>query len=399
MIIKDKKLFFVKKIGIFFSSRVVINLAFRKVKTMKVGIITHYDVHNHGAQLQLYALISQLRKWGIDAKALCYKKNYDFMGHYLETKYNISLRSIPFYIKYLTEKGVKKTFYNIQKKKILDNFRKKMKLVGEYYSEAQNLDVVVIGSDEIFSIEHGLNPCFWGMGVPCSKIISYAASFGPTTLSFIEKHNAEEFIKAGIEQIDMISVRDKNSQKIIGNYSKKDTIIVCDPVLLYDFAEERKINSFSVGKKKYCIIYSYDNNMNDLETVNSIKSYARKRGLQIFSIGYYHKWCDKNINVAPIEMFQWFGNAEMVFTDTFHGTVVSLVTNAQFLTKIEMNKNKLAFLLEQYCVSERCVDSFLQVEEKSKKQIDYTVINKRIEKIRKDSFNYLKMALGNMEKI
>ena len=29
---------------------------------MKIGIITHYDVHNHGALLQLNALVQVLRK-------------------------------------------------------------------------------------------------------------------------------------------------------------------------------------------------------------------------------------------------------------------------------------------------------------------------------------------------
>ena len=72
---------------------------------MKAGIITHHDVHNHGAHLQLFALSSQLKELGYDAKALRYKKNYDFMGHSLDKKYSISLRSIPTYIKYLFQNG------------------------------------------------------------------------------------------------------------------------------------------------------------------------------------------------------------------------------------------------------------------------------------------------------
>ena len=127
---------------------------------MKAGIITHYDVHNHGAQLQLYALSAQLKKYGYDARALTYNKNYDFMELGVENKYNISIRSIPYYLKYLCNKGFSRTFYNFRKKCKLDEFRKKNRLVGEYYSKAKDLDVVVIGSDEIFSIEPGLNPCF-----------------------------------------------------------------------------------------------------------------------------------------------------------------------------------------------------------------------------------------------
>ena len=235
---------------------------------MKIGIITHYDVHNHGAQLQLYALSTELRQMGNEAQALQYKKNYDFLEQGIENKYSISIKSIPIYVKYLLKKGFKRTLYNIRKRKVLNKFRDNEKLNGEYYSKATNLDATVIGSDEIFSIEPGLNPWFWGMGIPCDHIISYAASFGPTTLSFIKKKRAEEFIEAGAKRIDKISVRDQNSKDIINTFSSKEVSLVCDPVLLHDFTKERQCNKAKKGNKKYCVVYSYDDNMNDEETVN-----------------------------------------------------------------------------------------------------------------------------------
>lgn len=63
---------------------------------MDIGIITHYDVHNHGALLQLNALCKVLKKMGYEATALRFEKNYDFLGIELKDKYNISLRSIPY---------------------------------------------------------------------------------------------------------------------------------------------------------------------------------------------------------------------------------------------------------------------------------------------------------------
>lgn len=360
---------------------------------MKAGIITHYDVHNHGAHLQLYALSSQLGELGYEAKALCYKKNYDFMGHSLDKKYSISLRSIPTYVKYLMQNGTGKTLYNVKKRKTLAAFREEKNLVGEYYSEATNLDAVVIGSDEIFSIEPGLNPCFFGMGVPCNKVVSYAGCFGPTTKEFIEKHNAKEFIEAGLKRIEKISVRDQNSFDIVKEYSEKEPMLVCDPVLLYDFSKEIEKAKAKKKRKNYCVVYSYDKNMNDKETVSQIKAYAKKRKLKIYSVGFYHKWCDKNINASPLELFEWFANAESVFTDTFHGSVVSLVSQAQFYTKVGENKNKLRFLLEQYGVTERQVKSFDEAEEVSKTLLDYEIVNKRAQEIREKSLSYLKSAL------
>ncbi len=368
---------------------------------MKAGIITHYDVHNHGAQLQMFALAEVLKSLDYDAKALRFRKNYDFMGGArAEAKYNTSLKSLPIYVKYMFKNGLGRTLYNYKKKKILSGFRTDHNLIGEYYSEAKDLDAVVIGSDEIFSIEAGPNPWYYGIGVPCDKQISYAASFGPTTMDMMKERNVDMLAEAGIKRLKSVAVRDKNSADIVEAFTGSAPTIVCDPVLLYGFNEqqsEKALAEFKQRQKdKYCIVYSYDYNMNDDVTVNSIKEYARKRGLKIYSVAYYHKWCDKNIQISPLDTFAWFANAEMVFTDTFHGSVISLTTGTQFVSQIRGNANKLAFLLEQYGVTERKAVDFSHIEEIVSTPIDYDVVGKTILKIRQDSMAYLRNALGEL---
>ena len=88
---------------------------------LKLGIITHHEVHNHGAVLQLYALEQVLKSMSCEAKALCYKKSYDFLEDYAENKYNISLKSIPYYIGYLIRYGLKRTWFNFRKKDALQS--------------------------------------------------------------------------------------------------------------------------------------------------------------------------------------------------------------------------------------------------------------------------------------
>ena len=361
----------------------------------KAGIITHYNVHNHGAHLLLFALIQELKKLGYNAKALQFQKNYDFMGGAAAgKKYNISLRSIPTYLKYTVQNGVDRTAYNIKKREILSDFRKKHDVVGAYYSEATDIDLVVIGSDEIFSIEAGPNPWYYGIGVPCKNQVSYAASFGPTTLEMINEHNMDAMVAAGINNIKAITVRDQNSADIVKHFSGKNVPIVCDPVLLHDFSRlfsKEKVERFrQAHPEKYCIVYSYDYNMNDDTTVSAIRKYAVKRGLKVYSLGYFHKWCDENPNVSPLELFLWFRCADMVFTDTFHGSVISLSTEAQFISLIRNNQNKLAFLLKQYGVSERIVNDFAKIEEKANSPIDYTIVEITVQQIRERSFRVLK---------
>lgn len=366
----------------------------------KAGIITHYNVHNHGAQLQLFALTKVLEEEGIEAKALQFKKNYDFMDENVaEKKYSFSIKSIPYFLKYAFTKGIGRTIFNVRKRKMLNHFRSKFDLNGEYYSRAKDLDYVVVGSDEIFSIEAGINPWYFGIGVPCSHQFSYAASFGPTNYDDIERHHVTEFIKSGLNNLENISVRDENSQKIVYQLIKKEVPIVCDPVILFDYKkyiDQKDIEEFKENNlKKYCVVYSYDDHMNDKATVKAIKKYAKAHKLSIVSIGYYHRWCSSNINLSPLDLFKRFAAAEIIFTDTFHGTVLSLVTNKPFVCKVTNNKNKLDYLLKQYHVSGCKVEDFSNADFDALKNIDYSIVNKIIEKSRKQSRKVLSEFINN----
>ena len=210
----------------------------------------------------------------------------------------------------------------------------------------------------------------------------------------INEHNMDAMVAAGINNIKAITVRDQNSADIVKHFSGKNVPIVCDPVLLHDFSRlfsKEKVERFrQAHPEKYCIVYSYDYNMNDDATVSAIRKYAVKRGLKVYSLGYFHKWCDENPNVSPLELFLWFRCADMVFTDTFHGSVISLSTEAQFISLIRNNQNKLAFLLKQYGVSERIVNDFAKIEEKANSPIDYTIVEITVQQIRERSFRVLK---------
>ena len=135
--------------------------------------------------------------------------------------------------------------------------------------------------------------------------------------------------------------------------------------------------------------------MNDTETVTSIRSFCKKNNYKLYSVGYYHKWCDKNIQADPIELILWFSKAAFVFTDTFHGTVISLSTGAQFFTKINNNSNKLDYLLKQYNVMNRKVNSFSFLSDSDIKIIDYNEEEKLISAIREQSFELLKKAISD----
>ena len=66
----------------------------------KVGILTHYQVHNHGAILQMHGLYNTLKKLGVEPYILTYKKDFSFLSFSLQAKYDISLKYIPSSVQY-----------------------------------------------------------------------------------------------------------------------------------------------------------------------------------------------------------------------------------------------------------------------------------------------------------
>lgn len=353
------------------------------------GIITHYDVHNHGALLQLTALIRYLSKKNIEAKALQFDKNYDFIDSSIRAKYQISIKSIPVYTKFIKERGIGNFLYNMRKRKTLEQFKSNNGLIGDYYTSIQILDGVIVGSDEVFALHTGVTPLFWGHCLPSDHIISYGGSFGPTTLGDIERLHCVELISSGLKSMDGVSVRDKNSADIVEHLINQRPEIVIDPVLLYGYNDEIAMMK-PPQISDYLVVYAYDNRMNSPEEVNAIRAYAKSKGLTIVSPGFYHKWCDININIDPISLLTYFKHATEVITDTFHGCVMSIITNAKFVVKTrESNHFKLNSLLSEYNLENRIFHNWNDIDSCMSPEINYVDVEKILNDRRRSSSHYL----------
>lgn len=362
---------------------------------MKIGILTHHSVHNHGAVLQMFALIRSLKEKGHEVQVLDYKRNYDFVGAEMEKKYSLSLKSIPFYARYIMQNGFKRTFYNFQKNRTLGRFSRENNAVGTYYAQAKDLDGVFIGSDEVFSLDIGLTPCLWSFGVPSDVVCSYAASFGPTNLEDVRRWKVEGLLAAGLNQMRKVAVRDRNSMHIVNSLVDQECLMTCDPVILDGF-KDVLIAAPRPVEEKYILVYSYDANMNSPEEIKTIRDYASSIGARVYSVGYYHKWCDRSIDVSPMKLLEWIKHAEMVATDTFHGCVLSIVANTHFVVKIRGNGNKVNNLLNEYLLTSRSTD-FKDLKHFNTQKIDWQSVNKQVLTRREQSMAYLDSCLELMK--
>ena len=358
-----------------------------------IGILTHYHVHNHGAILQMYGLTYVLKEMGFSPFTLTYRKDFSFIDEKLLNKYNISLKSIPFYMSYMKEQGVSKTIFNVKKRKILETFKKNIFAFSPLY--AGGMDAVIVGSDEVFSLEAGVNIMMYGHSVPCNHIISYAATFGQTDIREIRKRNCEALIASGLKTFKALSVRDLHSSETIKKLCSIEARICFDPVLLYGFKKELEQKCDKIPEKPYMIIYAYDKSLNDEQEVKEIRNYAAKKGLKTVSAGFFHDWADINLNVSPLELLSVIKNADCVVTDTFHGSVIASLVNTPFAVRLrERNTNKISYLLGSLGLSERAIDDFSDLEGIFNRKTDWDAANSKVAMLRKQGLEYLCEALG-----
>lgn len=357
---------------------------------MKIGILTYYNVHNHGAVLQANALRKIITSLGYQCQFLTFDRDYSLLPQKSVAKYKLGIKSILFYAHYLYEKGIGNIVYNINKRRLLNRYRRTNLPLGERYDCFDGY-AIVIGSDEVFSLEVGINPFFYGNGLKTKKVISYAGSFGATVYDDIEKDALKKMISDGLNRMEAISVRDRNSQNIVKKLSHDNACLVCDPVILYGYRKEMK--NYQPPLKDYLVIYSYDKNMNLPEEIEEITKYAKDNHLMAVSVGYYHKWC-RSIQATPVELLGWIKNAKLVLTDTFHGAVMSIICNTPMLVKIRGNQNKLLFLLEEYELNRRVINDFSKISIIAGQHIDFDSINKKISEHREKSIKFLQEALG-----
>ena len=363
----------------------------------KVGILSMQRIKNYGSFLQAYGLKMIIQSMGNSVEFVDYHIDNPVIDE-SSGKNDKIIKAI----KALEGNAplIQKVHYIIHKK----NFGKKFyKILGltEKPNYLPKLDTLVIGSDEVFNcIQSNKNVGYslelFGKDNNAKKAITYAASFGNTTLEKIKKYNKEEEITELLNNISSISVRDENSGKIVKNLTRKEVVYNLDPVLIYDYMNECELIPKLNNKEQYMIIYAYANRISN-EEAKYIKNFAKSKKLKVYAIGGPQKCADKFIDCSPFEVLAYFKNAEMIITDTFHGSIFSIINQKQFATIIRKskgnsygNEEKLTDLLRRLKLNDCIVYNINDVEKRIEKKIDYHLTNEIIEEERKKSYSYLK---------
>lgn len=350
---------------------------------MKVGIMTWFYGDNYGARAHSYALQQTIRELGHECIMISifpphlFKMNFRMNLNYKNRKQHPVLAMRCLMRNY--------NFYKARKQ--MYNSSKIVKNAAEI--DAIGCDLIILGSDEVFKVEHPyFNKLFYGVGIK-TQTISYAPSAGQTPVNYVLSSD----IKEAIMKIKSLSVRDHHTYELIKNNTGREAEIVLDPTMIYDFSDM----AIALPENKYVLVYSFDTLD---EYKERIKEYSEKRNLKIISIGRYCSWADKSYD--SIDVRHWLGaykNAELVITDSFHGTVFSIKNNKRFVILGREDKlNKINDLMLDCGVSLQFYNGNYSIEEYLKQPFFYEEIENTLNLKKKVSIQFLKNALNEVQR-
>lgn len=366
----------------------------------KVGIMSMQRIANYGSFLQAYALKQLIEELGYKVEFVDYHVGEPVITENADSK-NKFVRKL--------KKGLETFQYQAPFLHKLSFIRYKQSFAKKYMpllgiAEEMNynprLDCLVIGSDEVFNCIQknsnvGYSTELFGKDNRADRLITYAASFGNTTLEKLDKYEKTDEVGILLRKFNSISVRDENSGNIVEQLIEKKPVYHLDPVLIYDYMNCCDEIPQIKTSEKYLILYAYAGRISDDEA-DWIKEYAKKKNLKVYAIGGIQKCADRFIDCSPFEVLAYFKNTGEVITDTFHGSIFSIITHRPFTTLVRKsvgdsygNEEKLSDLLKRLDLENRMTTKIEEVENINQQPIDYRKVDDILKKQRKVAKDYL----------
>lgn len=374
--------------------------------TKSIAILTQPLHVNFGGTLQAYALQKILRSMGFNVETINYrtKEPSDFrkllsiLKQFIKGTKNYQLISREqSEIWLLHSQFIKKNIILSHEINTLDELKK--------YFENNSLYAIIVGSDQVWRAEYSprIESYFLDFLYQDKKIkkISYAASFGSDKWDF-SQDSTKKLMKY-ISNFNSISVREKSAVNLCKEKLAVIADHVLDPTLLLD--REDYINLFKDEKSKNVgEIFSYilDESEKKVELIKRISLYMG--GKKVFRTQPLKKnkilitdFC--NYQYPSIESWlKSFYNADFIITDSFHGTVFSIIFNKPFVSikNKERGNSRFESLLKVFELEDRLVDVDVDdnhIEEVIRQEINYTKINLILNELREYSKSWLLNSL------
>lgn len=348
----------------------------------KIATLTFQNAENYGAILQCYALHKTLSNIGVENDVLNYQCEY--MGK-------------PYSITALKRKGIIRFFLGIAyyivripRKAKFSEFRKHIKMTqklnaSDLIALEDLYDGFIAGSDQVWNDSiTDFDPSYYFDFVKSpEKKLSYAASFG---FENIPNGLKNKYLKL-LKNFCIYNMREASGVKIIESLLNKPANLVLDPTMLLTTDEWDTIACAPLKKSKYILVYQITVSSFLLNTARKL---ARATGYKIiaipFPLGGFLK-AKPELTGGPREWIGLIRDAEIVVTDSFHGSIFSILYNKNFYVCITDAATRIYSLLNLFKLNERIYMHSSKLEKIRK--IDWEKTNNILTEERKRSLKII----------
>ena len=299
---------------------------------MKIGIHTINDDTNFGNRLQNFALQKVLNDYVGNTLTLqdyqgTYfpreKKYYSKKADFLNTSIGLRIRALKLSLQNhdLEYSNVRKSL--IRERKFRKFTKKYVPKFPDDFYDADKLDLVIIGSDQIWNpiIRHNVSQDFLPQLVNVPKI-AYAASIG------IEVDDVNMDLWENVSTLKKISVREFSAKNFFSQLGLDNISVLPDPTFLLTPREWNELGNASTVKPDFNYVLTYFLGDYTKNEQYYIKKYATSKNLKIIDLNnednkYYTR-------VGPIEFIYLFAHATTIFADSYHAAVFSIIFGKNF---------------------------------------------------------------------
>lgn len=300
---------------------------------MTVAVITLFDLHNVGNRLQNYAVTSILNKLGFQCETLVPhrmpKTSYRLQ---MDAEIRTGLKEEP----EVTQIKYKKMCSTVRFEDFTEKYIPyKVTPINQYGREIEKAyDYFVVGSDQVW------NPFFRNsVGqvenrllafAPPDKRVCFAPSVGVDDIPEIWYPLYEK----EWSRFRYLSCREDSGAALIKKLTGRDAQVVIDPTLMVDREEWLKISKPLQGfdyDSEYILYYLLGNPEEEIskELLAVIEKQKHKKNLR--EVRLFDENDPVMASVGPEEILSLFARARLVCTDSFHGTVFSILMGCPFL--------------------------------------------------------------------
>ena len=383
---------------------------------VKVGILTFHFVNNCGAILQCIALqrlLSQLPD--VEVEIINYQPDYHtnvyrpimnpFQQAWAPAK-SFQDRNLAYrFYRYIRNvaSSLEKSRHFIERYKrreiFRDYYQKNMRLSKIYktlteLSDCEKYDLYIVGSDQLWNshiTNYSIDRAYYLEFVNCGigRKISYAVSAN------LQENEIPE-VSQLLKKFDLISVREERTfRQLINIVEEKNIRIDLDPTMLLAREDYLALEEEILIPEKYILFYGLATK-DRIPLERALGELVSHTHLEVFDISpVSHNLKTNSVKkklYSPGQFLTVIKNAEYIVTNSFHGTVFSIIYNKNFFTALpSLHPERLEYLLATLELNDRIIKPGLQYSP----MIEWDTTNRLLEKARRESKSYL---FGEVEK-